>query len=346
MGYSSRGCIRQCKFCINQHCIEAIKASPINEFLNTDRSYICLLDDNVLACKDWKEIFDELNATGKTFEFKQGLDIRALTEEKVEVLVNSKINTNTLYFAFDSIKDKEIIEEKLKLWRQHYRKNTHMYVLCGFDENNIYDEDFWAKDIASTLERISICIKYGVFPYIMRFRMWNSASSPYRGMYINLSAWCNQKSLFAKSSLNEWANNIQKANEKQLRNKKLYSSKRYLMEYAGKYPELAYQYFDMKYNENNEFVYVKDTKIEKTKKENVIAKSKKNILFSIQHNKNSIKVNKIDKTRTKIKPIIEKEKSSINKDIKLDNKIDISTLFTNFIEKFKSGIITCFHEKL
>lgn len=325
MRFSTRGCIRQCKFCINQHCTEVIKASPIKEFLDVNRNYICLLDDNVLAYKDWKEIFNELNDTGKTFEFKQGLDIRALTEEKVEVIAKSKININTLYFAFDSIKDKEIIEEKLKLWRQHYRKNTHMYVLCGFDETNRYDEEFWAKDIQSTLERIAICIKYGVFPYVMRYRMWNNAGF-YRGMYIVLSSWCNQKSLFSKLSLNEWGDKIQKANEKQLKNKRLYSSKRYLMEYAGKHPELAYKYFDLKYNENNEFSYEKD---------NIVIANKK-ITKICQKNTIEKKINLIQKVNSIIP--IKNDKKPINLE-------DLFIHCKSYITKFYEGIIIPFNKK-
>lgn len=305
LGFTSRGCIRQCKFCINQHCTKVQKASSIKEFLDEDRNYICLLDDNILAYEGWKEVFNELNSTGKTFEFKQGLDIRALTKEKAEVISNSKININTLYFAFDSIKDKNIIEEKLELWRQYYKKNCHMYVLCGFDENNKYDEEFWARDIVNTLERIRICIKYGVFPYIMRFRMYNTALNPYKGMYINLSAWCNQKTLFSKWSFNEWADNIQKGNEKQLKKKRLYSSKRYLLEYAGKFPDVAYEYFDLKYNniEHNQYIYEKEDtnilsvrsskilNIDKTKKQEEIKKVKKDLTIqehTIQINQNKI----------------------------------------------------------
>ena len=41
---------------------------------------IVVLDDNVLACKDWRKVFEELIATGKKFQFKQGCDERLLTD--------------------------------------------------------------------------------------------------------------------------------------------------------------------------------------------------------------------------------------------------------------------------
>ena len=56
IGFMTRGCIRQCSFCVNKNYKKCSLHSSLNEFLDNDRPYICLLDDNVLACKDWREI--------------------------------------------------------------------------------------------------------------------------------------------------------------------------------------------------------------------------------------------------------------------------------------------------
>ena len=74
IGFTTRGCIRGCSFCVNKNYRQCLKHSPVSEFLDPDRKYICLLDDNVLSCKDWKAIFAELNSTGTKFQFKQGMD--------------------------------------------------------------------------------------------------------------------------------------------------------------------------------------------------------------------------------------------------------------------------------
>lgn len=270
IGFTTRYCNRHCKFCVNQHHNKVEYNSPVKEFLekNVTRNKICLLDDNILAYDNWKEIFKELNKTGLPFEFKQGLDIRYLTEEKIKVIINSNIYYNSMYFAFDNIEEKDIIIKQLKLWRSMYQKTTNMYVLCAFDKDNKYDKAFWEKDIESTLERIKICIEFGVFPYIMRFRKYNSAPAPYRGMYINLASWCNQRNLFSRMSLNKWADKLQIANEKQLQKKRLYSTKRYLMEYAGQYPDIAYKYFDIQFNSDNKYEYM-------TKKELLLEDNRK-----------------------------------------------------------------------
>ena len=54
IGFLSRGCIRQCSFCVNKNYKSCEVHSNLSKFLDNDRPYICLLDDNVLACKDWR----------------------------------------------------------------------------------------------------------------------------------------------------------------------------------------------------------------------------------------------------------------------------------------------------
>lgn len=117
IGFTTRGCIRQCKFCVNQNYKKASVHSRIEEFYDPTRKYICLLDDNIFACKDWKQVFDELIATGHKFYFKQGMDERLLTDEKCEYLFNKANWYGDYTFAFDNIKDREIIEKKLQMIR-------------------------------------------------------------------------------------------------------------------------------------------------------------------------------------------------------------------------------------
>lgn len=237
LGWRTRGCIRKCKFCVNQKYDKVEDHSPLEEFLDPTRPYICLLDDNILAYKDWDKVFTELQNTGKRFKFKQGLDERLLTEEKCKMILNSKYK-NAPTFAFDKITDKDIIIKKLDLWRSLDTKKTlTFYVLCGFDKNNKYDEKFWKQDIIDTFERIKILMKYRCLPYIMRFEKYNN--SPYRGMYINLARWCNQPTYFKKKSFREFC--FMKENKG--------STMRYYEEFRRIYPEIDKEYFDLKFED-------------------------------------------------------------------------------------------------
>ena len=242
IGFTTRGCFRQCPFCVNKNYKRVFKHSPLEEFLDKDRKYICLLDDNILGYSGWKEIFEELNKSGKRFQYKQGMDERLLTQEKCDIILSSNYIGDYI-FAFDNIEDKDIIIEKLKLWNKNRTKKgdtTKFYVFCGFDRQDKYDEEFWKQDIIDTFERVKILMKYGCLPYIMRHK--NYENSPYKGTYINLARWCNQPQFFKKKSYREYC----EAN--QARTKIVVcSAMRYLLQIEEKYPEIAKEYFDLKY---------------------------------------------------------------------------------------------------
>jgi hypothetical protein len=234
IGFMTRKCFRGCEFCVNKNYKRVELHSPLEEFLDTTRKYICLLDDNVLGYSGWKDIIIQLQTTKKPFQFKQGLDERLLTEEKVKMLAESKYRGDYI-FAFDNIEDKDIISTKLKLWRKHCSKTTKFYVLCGFDKTGKYDDEFWIQDIINTFERIRILMEYGCLPYIMRFDKYKA--SQFKGTYINLSRWCNQPNFFKKMSYREFC----------IAHGDTSSCVRYMNEYTRSCPFDTTKYYDMKF---------------------------------------------------------------------------------------------------
>ena len=117
IGFVTRGCFRKCPFCVNQKYDQVMKHSPISEFLDKERKKICLLDDNFFGCPQWREILDELEQTGKPYKFRQGLDERLLTREKCQRLFSCHYDGDFV-FAFDNIKDAEVIEKNIKMARE------------------------------------------------------------------------------------------------------------------------------------------------------------------------------------------------------------------------------------
>ena len=112
IGFTTRGCFRHCEFCVNKNYQKVNIHSSLNEFVDVTRKKICLLDDNILGCANWKEIFEELKCIGKPFQYKQGMDERLLTDEKCQVLFNSKYDGDYI-FAFDNLADYDLIKRKL-----------------------------------------------------------------------------------------------------------------------------------------------------------------------------------------------------------------------------------------
>ena len=237
IGFMTRGCIRQCKFCVNQNYTNASVHSKIEEFFDPSRKYICLLDDNIFACKDWKSIFDELIATGHKFQFKQGMDERLLTEEKCDYLFNKANYYGDYTFAFDNIKDRPIIEKKLQMIRDFTSRQCRFYLFCGFNHDNpgTYSDGFWKQDIIDMFERIRILMKYKCIPYIMRYKDYEL--SPYRGIYVTVARWCNQVSCFKTKSFREFCGSCGEN----------HSATRYLREFEKEYPDVAAEYFNMRF---------------------------------------------------------------------------------------------------
>ena len=202
IGYTTRGCFRHCDFCVNKNYDKVELHSQIEEFVDPNRKKICLLDDNVFGNANWRSIFESLKATEKPFQFKQGLDERLLTKEKCKILFDSKYDGDYI-FAFDNISDYKLIEEKLKLIREYTNAVPKFYVLCGFNRQNRWNEDFWTQDIFDLMKRIRLLQNYHCIPYVMRFNRY--IESPYQGVYKVVAAWCNQPSFFKKKSLIEFA---------------------------------------------------------------------------------------------------------------------------------------------
>ena len=91
IGFLTRGCFRRCPFCVNKLERKALPYSKLDDFLDNEidettgklkRPYIYLWDDNFLASPYWDRLLDELIATGRPFQFRQGLDERLLAQNR------------------------------------------------------------------------------------------------------------------------------------------------------------------------------------------------------------------------------------------------------------------------
>ena len=197
IGFLTRGCFRQCQFCVNKVYNKCLAHSNLSEFMDVSRPKLCFLDDNFFACANWREIIKEVQGTGKRFQFKQGLDERLLTPEKIRLMETWKYDGNYI-FAFDNISDKNTIVNKLNMLYEvapNWKKQMKFYCFCGFDREGKYDEEFWLKDIKELFERFFILAKYSAHPYVMRHE--NYKHSPYYHLYDAIAAWVNQPSIYS-----------------------------------------------------------------------------------------------------------------------------------------------------
>ena len=211
IGFMTRGCIRQCDFCVNKNYKKVEKHSNLHEFYNEKLKYITLLDDNIIAYKDFYNIWDELKETGKSFTFKQGMDFRLLNEKKIKLITETwqygrskGRKGTTFYFAFDNIKDKKQIEKNIKIWNNYVKRSTVtvFYVLTGFDFENKYDYNFYYNDYLTTIERVEILFNNRFYPYIMIHE--NCKKSPFYEKILLLRNYCNTPMYCTNSSFEQY----------------------------------------------------------------------------------------------------------------------------------------------
>lgn len=244
IGFTTRGCFRKCSYCVNRKYDRVCKHSPITEFMDLQRRGIYLWDDNFMASPDFDSILDELIATNKPFQFRQGLDIRLMTEKKAKRLANVKYKGDFI-FAFDHIKDANKISHNLKIWKKYCKKSTKLYVLTGYESQ---DE----RDIETTFERIKIIMEHGCLPYIMRYESY--MESKFKSIYIQLARWCNQPSFLKKKSFRQYCIANEEYHQSHTKIPKGFCScYKAMLDFEIEFPEIAKKYYDLRFEEINQY---------------------------------------------------------------------------------------------
>lgn len=183
-GFLTRGCPRGCSFCIVEkkegRCSH--KVADLSEFWNGQKKVV-LCDPNILACKDWRELLQQLIDAKVEVDFNQGFDIRMMTEEKIDML--NQIRIKQIHFAWDRYEDKAKIIPKFQLFARRWRKKIHhnavVYTIVNF-----------STTIEQDLERIYILRNMGYLPYVMIYDKEHC-----RQIYRSLARWCNNRYIFA-----------------------------------------------------------------------------------------------------------------------------------------------------
>ena len=185
-GFLTRGCPRGCEYC-HVGCKEgrkSYKVANLDTFWRGQKN-IVLLDPNITACRDWKELFQQLIDSKAWIDFSQGLDIRMMDAEKTEMLKRMKVKQ--VHFAWDSYEDKGIIVPKFrdfKLATGWDKRKLSVYVLTNF--NTTIEQD---------LERIYTLRELGYWPYVMVYDKEHTRPSD---TVRKLQRWVNMRAVFEK----------------------------------------------------------------------------------------------------------------------------------------------------
>jgi len=164
IGFTSRGCLRKCGFCVVPKKEGDIRDNaPITEFLAHDK--VMLLDNNFLASPRGKQNLDFLIINDLKVNFNQGLDIRLVDTELATLLASTKyyswnFKTRGLHFAFDDMRYENEVWQGIDLLENAGVNPKHLmfYVLIGY--NTTEEQD---------LHRIYSLKDRGVKPFVMPY---------------------------------------------------------------------------------------------------------------------------------------------------------------------------------
>ena len=183
MGFTSRGCVRNCKFCIVRRKEGKLQEhSPFKEFVDNRFQKIILMDNNFLASPKANENLHTIINKKWKVNFNQGLDLRLINDENAEILSRVKyynwtFSRRLIHFAWDSMKDEDDIMVGLQTLLNYIPSHHIMvYVLVGFDTGLVQD-----------LYRIKTLADLKVKPFVM---IYNNKRDP---KLRHLSRWVNKR---------------------------------------------------------------------------------------------------------------------------------------------------------
>lgn len=187
IGFLSRGCPRGCHFChvAAKEGRRAYKVADLSEWWSGQRN-ITLCDPNILACREWSDLLQQLADSKARVDINQGMDARLLTREKVELL--NQINLSTIHFAWDDYHQKRAVLRGLQCFAEHFHRKldrahwAQVFVLTNFDTSPEQD-----------LERIYTLRDLGFEPYVMVYDKQHAAP-----FYKSLQRWVNMRAIFHK----------------------------------------------------------------------------------------------------------------------------------------------------
>jgi len=158
--FTSRGCLRKCKFCVVHRIEPEFKAKKtIKPYINPEFKKLTLFDNNFLASPYWENIIEEIYELKLEVDFNQGLDARLVNGKVVEKL--SLIKPKILRFAYDNIKIGKKVKEVIEKFRAigYNSSQIRFYVLYNSEDDT--PQDF--------LERVRNLMEWGATAYPMKF---------------------------------------------------------------------------------------------------------------------------------------------------------------------------------
>lgn len=195
IGFASRGCRRNCEFCVvpkkegKVHSVSSIKKL----ITNPKGTNLMLLDNDFFGNPHWEDTAKELIKLGNKINISQGINVRSITDKQAQYLLKINyrdihFNRKSIHLAWDNIKDENLVLRGLERLMSHGILASHItvYVLIGF--NSTPNEDMY---------RVEKLRKLKVSPFVMPF----DKSDPYQR---DFTRYVNNKAVFKSIPFEEY----------------------------------------------------------------------------------------------------------------------------------------------
>ena len=180
-GFLSRGCPRNCGFCIvsGKEGRKSVKTADLSEFWDGQKE-IKLMDANLLACADHEKLIEQLAQSGAWVDFTQGLDIRLVNRDNISLL--NRVRTKAVHFAWDNPNEDLTghFQRFLDFTTVKSSRKRRVYVLTNYGSTHEQD-----------LYRVNTLRAMGFDPYVM---IYERPTAP--PVTRHLQRWVNNKRIF------------------------------------------------------------------------------------------------------------------------------------------------------
>lgn len=179
---TSRGCPRGCAFChvAAKEGRKTVKVADVSDFWCGQKE-IKVLDPNITACKEKRDLFKQYRETKAKIDFTQGLDIRLLNDDDIEDLNHMRLEN--IHFAWDNPNDD--LEEKFRNYAKKTKHKPHGHY------GTVYCLTNFSSTLQQDLQRIYKLRELDYDPYVM---IYNKTEAPDEVRM--LQRWCNNRLIF------------------------------------------------------------------------------------------------------------------------------------------------------
>ena len=185
LGFTTRGCIRACPWCIVPEKEGILRPhADITEFVRPDSKELILMDNNILAHDHGLRQIEKSIDLGLKIDCNQGLDARIIANNTdiAKLLARTKWIRH-IRLACDTASQMPYVEKAVNLIRKYGQKHYDFmsYVLV--------------KDIPDALERVEFLRSLDVKPFAQPYRDFSGHDDPPKELR-DFARWCNQRAIF------------------------------------------------------------------------------------------------------------------------------------------------------